>query len=214
MPMAGPQHLFFDAGHVFIKFDWVQVRAGFGRRAGKTEEQMQQVMAHLGSLGYESGVISTHNFLRELNQQLGTVNNPIEPDEFEQLWNHTFEEDAQMAELFQALRLHYPLHLISNTNEVQRSYLQRKFNYTRHFVTSTFSDDPDVCCRKPAAGIYLTALSRAGVVVAEDGNVSNCLFIDDLPGNVNAACQLGMQGILFTGLDDLVRDLKARGICW
>lgn len=43
-------------------------------------------------------------------------------------------------------------------------------------------------------------------------NASECLFIDDIQKNVDIGEEHGISGILFTGMDDLRRELNARGI--
>ena len=54
---------------------------------------------------------------------------------------------------------------------------------------------------KPDHRLFQVLLDRYQLK-AED-----CTFIDDNPANVEAACQLGMQGIVFTGADDLRKQL-------
>lgn len=59
---------------------------------------------------------------------------------------------------------------------------------------------------KPAPGIYRLLLDRNNLR-AED-----CIFIDDVPANVEGARALGLDGILFTGAEDLGRELAQRGV--
>ncbi len=59
---------------------------------------------------------------------------------------------------------------------------------------------------KPDAAIYKLLESRFGISLEES------LFVDDRQINVDAANALGMTGILFTGYDKLVSDLRAYGI--
>ena len=51
---------------------------------------------------------------------------------------------------------------------------------------------------KPDAAIYQLLCSRYGLTPAE------CVFIDDRPVNVEAARRVGMQGILYTGIESLL----------
>ena len=50
---------------------------------------------------------------------------------------------------------------------------------------------------KPDHRLFQVLLDRYGL------NAEECIFIDDNPANVEAARQMGMQGIVFTGADDL-----------
>ena len=43
-------------------------------------------------------------------------------------------------------------------------------------------------------------------------NPAECIFIDDIQKNVDIGEEHGIAGILFTGMDELHRELKARGI--
>lgn len=59
---------------------------------------------------------------------------------------------------------------------------------------------------KPKPEIYQKLLQRNDIT-AED-----CIFVDDRTENVEGAKAVGMDGILFTGADDLRAALKDRGI--
>ncbi|MBD8545295.1 HAD family hydrolase [Sphingomonas sp. CFBP 8760] len=58
---------------------------------------------------------------------------------------------------------------------------------------------------KPDAAIYRLALDRFGLPA------KGTVFIDDNAANVAGADAMGMTGILFTGIDDLVPRLRALG---
>lgn len=55
----------------------------------------------------------------------------------------------------------------------------------------TVIDSSEVRCRKPSAQIFHLSLERLGVRAPE-----RAVFLDDFPGNVDAARRLGMHGIL------------------
>ena len=61
----------------------------------------------------------------------------------------------------------------------------------------------EVGAAKPEPAIYAALSDRYGVVPAAS------VFIDDQPGNVDAARRLGFRAIRFTGAADLRRDLAA-----
>jgi putative hydrolase of the HAD superfamily len=193
--------LVFDMGHVFVDFVWEEVCNGFCTRSGKTRDEFRKVLTHVGGLGYETGTISTADFLSELNKQLGS---DISLDEFKVLWNHGFQENVEMAALLQALGQTLPLYLLSNTNEVHYRHLQDTYNVARHFKELILSYE--VGYSKPDARIYHEVLRRSGVPA------QHCLFVDDLPHNVQAAQTVGMQAIQFIGIDDLKQRLNALGI--
>ncbi len=92
--------LVFDMGHVFVRFDWEKVCQGFCERARVSRERFKTVLSEVAKLGYESGTCNTELFLRRMNELL---NCNISVVEFTALWNATFEEDEEMAELLQQL---------------------------------------------------------------------------------------------------------------
>ena len=59
---------------------------------------------------------------------------------------------------------------------------------------------------KPDAGIYEIAVRRSGFAAEE------LVFVDDKQANVDGAVAVGLDGILFTGADDLRRALRHRGL--
>ena len=192
--------LVFDMGHVFVDFDWEVVCAGFMKVSGKSREDMRQIFFHCAKLGYESGKIDTAGFLAELNKHLGTA---IEREEFCKIWNASFDENKEMAELLSVLREQRPLYLLSNTNEVHYEHLQGTFNVARHFNELLLSYE--LGCSKPEHTIYREVLKRSGFAAAE------CLFVDDLEPNIRAAQEVGLNTIHFKGAADLKTRLSAMG---
>lgn len=193
--------LVFDMGHVFVDFDWEVVCKGFYDRSGHSRDDFRGVLAYIGSLGYERGQIGTDAFLDELNKKLGIT---LSLDEFKALWNATFVENAEMAALLQSLKARYPLYLLSNTNEVHYRHLQDSFDVARHFNELILSYE--VGCSKPDPEIYQIVIERSGLLPGQ------CVFIDDLARNVDAARAIGMHAIQFVGIDDLRARLADLGV--
>lgn len=193
--------LVFDMGHVFVDFEWEAVCQGFCDHAGITREEFKPILKHVGSLGYESGLVKTDFVLAEINR---VANLTMTEEEFHKLWNATFRENQEMAALLQALKKDRPLYLLSNTNESHYTYLDREYNVARHFEELILSYL--VGSSKPEEAIYQEVLKRSGLPAEE------CLFVDDLPANIEAAQKLGMQTIQFVGIEDLKERLTAHGI--
>ncbi len=59
---------------------------------------------------------------------------------------------------------------------------------------------------KPEREIYQTFCDRFGLKPRE------CVFLDDVPINVQGAIDFGMEGLLFTGLPKALEDLKKLGV--
>lgn len=191
----------FDMGHVLIDFDWSMVCDGFCKRANFNGENFGPVLKHLGSLGYETGRVSTAVFLSELNKAL---NCQIDEAEFTNLWNATFVENLEMVKILNKLKSAFKLYLLSNTNENHYGWIQQNYDVARHFEELILSYE--VGHAKPDQPIYGEVISRSGFAPQQ------CLFVDDLEENIAAAKQVGMNGILFTSPDALRIELLEYGV--
>ena len=99
----------------------------------------------------------------------------------------------------------YRLVLLSNTNELHARQFRRQFADTlAHFDALVLSHE--VGLRKPCADIYAHCHRLA------DCPPSQCLFIDDLPANIEAARACGWQGIVYQRGLDLRRELRKLGV--
>lgn len=192
--------LVFDMGHVFIDFEWEAVCRGFCTRAGRSIEELRAVFVEVSKLGYESGRINTDDFLAELNTRLSCS---LTREEFTEIWTTSFRENEHMAVLLNKLKSQRALYLLSNTNEVHYEWLQSRYDVARHFEELILSYK--VGSSKPELAIYQEVLKRSGMAA------ERCLFVDDLEPNINAANQVGMQTILFRGVDDLKSKLTTYG---
>jgi epoxide hydrolase-like predicted phosphatase len=103
-------------------------------------------------------------------------------------------------QLIERLRPPYRTAVLSNADNT----LMRRLTHD-HRIHHLFDDivcSADVGMAKPDAGIYALAANRLGLPEKE------CVFIDDLEANVNAAREAGMQAICFR--IDLGHSLEAQ----
>ena len=61
----------------------------------------------------------------------------------------------------------------------------------------------EVGLRKPDTAFYQLVLRRVGLPAP------SVLFVDDKPGNVDAARALGIQGVVYTGMDHLEAAIRS-----
>lgn len=94
--------------------------------------------------------------------------------------------------------------ILSNMGEVNLAYMRKTFDWLKGFTHLTWSSELRMA--KPEPAIYQHTLEKMGVAAGE------ALFIDDLQKNIDAARVLGIDGILFTDVPQLRRDLAARGL--
>jgi len=116
-----------------------------------------------------------------------------------------FTPNAEVCALVPAFKPRYRLLLLSNTNELHAIQFRRQFADTlAHFDGLILSHE--VGLRKPCADIYTHCHKLA------DCEPSQCLFIDDLSANIEAARACGWQGIVYHPGLDLRHELKKLGV--
>jgi len=94
--------------------------------------------------------------------------------------------------------------VLSNMGDATRDHLLREHAWLRTFHHLTWSCE--LLIAKPDPAIYQHTLDKLGVTADE------AIFIDDIQRNIDAAKTLGIDGILFTGVDQLRTDLAARNL--
>ncbi|MCA1686035.1 MAG: HAD family phosphatase [Planctomycetia bacterium] len=127
-------------------------------------------------------------------------------EEFARAWSDIFCLNEPVAALVRNLKASgYPLILGSNTNELHASQFRRQFRETlTHFDRLVLSYE--IGHIKPSAEFYLTCARAA------DAAPGDCLFIDDLPENVEGARSAGLSGLLYQDVTTLLNDLRSLGV--
>jgi putative hydrolase of the HAD superfamily len=124
--------------------------------------------------------------------------------EFFPMYGDIFTEIPATCALLERLQAHYPLYLLSDTNEIHFGYVLQTVGVLRHvreFVVSY-----QLGLLKPDPRIYREVLHRSGLPAAA------CVFIDDRPGNVDGAVGVGMHGIRFESPAQCTAALAALGV--
>ncbi len=96
------------------------------------------------------------------------------------------------------------LYGLSNWSAADFPPIRQRYGFFDWFDTIVISGE--VGSAKPETRIYQALLERTGRE-AED-----CLFIDDMPQNIEAARKLGFQTIWYQNPDQLKRELAERGL--
>ena len=126
-------------------------------------------------------------------------------DEFCAAWCSILEPQTILSDqLFTQLGARCRLGLLSNTDPIHVAYIERHFDFLRHFPARIYSCS--VGASKPSPAIYQAALRAVGVSAAE------ALYIDDIEEFAEAARQLGLDAIHFEDPAQLARELSSRGL--
>jgi len=176
----------FDLGKVLLHFDWdIMLR----HIAEKTPLSPEEITALLKNdpqvIAYEIGGISSTKFFSHLKKVLhyrGTSK------ELRACFSDIFTPMADHIALAAQLAPHYPLALISNTNEAHIAHAEATYSFFSLFHARIYSHQ--VKTMKPKPEIYQAALTALGGI-----DPLEALFIDDLEPNILGATQLGWQTI-------------------
>ena len=121
------------------------------------------------------------------------------------MWDEPMLPIAGMAELVEELKEKgYGIYLLSNASIRQHEYWPRIPGW-QFFDGKIISADEKVM--KPHPDYYLRALERFKLIPGE------CVFIDDVPANIEGAMYCGIPGIVFHGdAKQLRRQLREKGV--
>ena len=196
--------IYLDLGKVLIDFDLNVAIQGLEKA---TSWSLPAIKAFLsGDLirDYERGTSSTSEFHRTFCDTLGTS---IPLQKFRRVWSAMFLEQPLLSESFlRGLQRKYPLHLLSNTNELHYDYMLEKYSILELFDQRVLSFQ--VGRMKPEQEIYRIAVERAGVPSGE------VFFADDRPENVAGALSAGIQAVQFLDEAKLKQDMTQAGIAF
>jgi epoxide hydrolase-like predicted phosphatase len=199
--------IIFDFGNVVAHFDYLRAASTLGSSIGLTGEEVLDRVRPLGFSdqlkAYESGKMTAEEFSRVVSDMVGLA---ISHDEFASAWADIFCLNESVAPLLAALKADgYTLVLGSNTNDLHAAQFRRQFaEHLAHFDRLVLSYE--VGHIKPSANFYLACASAAG---ARPGD---CIFIDDLPENVEGARAAGLVGLLYRDTETLIADLAGLGV--
>jgi putative hydrolase of the HAD superfamily len=193
----------FDFGNVIGFFDHWLVTKRLAAHGDVPAEEFHSFLFG-GSLEdeYEKGRIDSAEFLKCVRERgrLRCSEEVLVADYTEIFW-----PNAEVCALLPQLKPSYRLLLASNTSELHSRQFRRQFaDILRVFDALVLSHEIGV--RKPERAFFVRCLGLAGCGAGE------CVFIDDLPANVAGARACGWHGILYTGIENLRRDLAALGI--
>jgi glucose-1-phosphatase len=151
---------------------------------------------------YESGILDTVAFRAQVRERCRLTCDDVQ---FDAAYADMFVPNPETCELLPKLRERYRLLLLSNTTDVHSRWFLLQFaDVIALFDGVVLSHEVGV--RKPDRRIYERCLALAECAAGE------CLFVDDLPPNVEAARACGWQGIVYQPGGDFVRRLSAIGV--
>ena len=150
---------------------------------------------------WECGKITERDFLNRLNRDLG---NKLDLNAVKLTILNEQKLNNDLLPVIKELQSQYLL--LALTNHAREWFEPSKLKYSLGRIFSRIYTSYELGVQKPDPRIYNILLRE------EKLNPDDCLFIDDYDANVAAARDLGMRAIKFTGVNELVSELKLAGI--
>ena len=151
---------------------------------------------------YETGKISAAAFHERIGDYLETE---LSFDEFNSASNEAIEAgDDGIDGIVKTLSKKYQLAILSNTNPVHYEYIKEKYSIIGLFDHILLSYEMGTM--KPDIEAYEKLIN------ATSKPPSQHLFIDDRIENIDAAKEIGMDGIHYKSIKGLIAALRERGI--
>src|SRR6266545_2867780 len=177
--------LVFDFGNVLAYFDHQRAVDKLVRFTDRPRaELMLDLYGGAVESDYEVGVITTAEYVRlgKLNGRLACTD-----DEFLAAFVDIFWRNDEVCDLIPRLKPRYRLVLASNTNDAHyRHYTRRFADVLAHF--DRLCPSHQIGSRKPHPEYFAHCQRFA------DAKPGECLFVDDLSANVEAARRHGWEG--------------------
>ena len=201
---SGRDHsaIVYDFGGVLVEIDFDRVIACWARHAGVPFAMLKPRFTHGAAYqAHERGEIEVAEYFQALRAELGI---DIPDPAFAEGWDAVFgEEIAPTIEIVHALADSIPQYVFSNTNAVHHRHWGPRYRealapLARHFVSH------EMGCRKPERESFEMIAREIATPL------DRIVFFDDTAANVDAACALGIRGVLVRSPLDVARVLKPR----
>ena len=197
--MSKIKNFVFDVGDVLIDFRY----RDHMRDLGFSEEAVEYLSEHMILTEFwhemDLGLRSEKDAIEHYSGKM-----PQYSKEVEIFWKNTEDlvrEQEYSAPLIRAVKAAgYGAYILSNYPKELSETHWPKFRFLPEadgYIISALEK-----LAKPDPAIFRLLTTRFGLELSE------CIFIDDNPRNVEAAKKLGMEAIHFTGYDMLIRDLS------
>jgi glucose-1-phosphatase len=203
MSQSAPKALLFDLGRVLVPFEFKRAYRAMEALTGlETAEIRTRLAATNLFRQFETGLMEPEQFAANVMETLGFR---CELPQFSEIWSSIFLPETLIPDsAIENLASRYRLIIVSNTNRLHFEMLERTYPIFRHFFGHILSYQ--VKAMKPDPALYAAALHMAECLPHE------CVFIDDLPENVDGAELAGFDGIVFQSFTQLSEELRRRGV--
>jgi putative hydrolase of the HAD superfamily len=195
--------ILFDFGNVLAFFDHHQAVRQLAEYSPLSCEEVYRILDRVShESGYDTGDVETPAFMKRIREECSL---DCDDADLARAVSDIFTRNPEICDLLPRLRLKYRLLLLSNTNDLHATWYRRQFaDDFLHLDGLIFSHE--VRARKPDRKIYEAAHQITNARHEE------CLFLDDLEPNIDAARAFGWKGIVYRHGNGLAEQLDGFGI--
>lgn len=190
-----------DLGNVLAPFDFARAGHRFAVLTGRPFDEVFPRLRGEPYRAFESGQLDAETFFEQLTRELG-VSLPFEL--CRDAWNDIFTIDEAMAGLMGELAGRYRTYLWSNVSPVHLAYLRARLPVLERFTGLHLSYE--LGAMKPDPAFYAAALARGKL------SPERCIFIDDVPANLEGARAFGIPGVLHRSAAETRNALARLGV--
>jgi putative hydrolase of the HAD superfamily len=195
--------LFLDIGGVLLTNGWdTRARTTVLKSLDLNIEEFETRHHQINDI-YEQGKITIEEYLRRV---LFYQDRPFSMDKFRDLIFEQSKPFPEMLNLFRQLKERYRLRVVIMSNEARELLVYRIKKFELDKLADFFISSCFVGLRKPDTDIYRMALEVAQV------QAEQVLFVEDRPMFLQAAEDLGINGILHTDYKETVEKLASWGL--
>lgn len=195
--------ILFDFGNVIACFDHrIAIRKFIADCDLNVEQCYSLIYDTAAEDAFEAGRMSSEDFVRRSCAAIGYRGSP---EQFRSAFEAIFTPNREVCALIPRLAKRYKLVLASNTNEIHSQHFRRTYrDVLSHFSALGLSHEAGA--RKPDRRFFEHCQAIA------ECRPHECLFIDDLAINVDAARAFGWRAIQYVSFDDLLQQLRSHKI--
>ena len=196
--------IFFDIGGVLIDIHPERTYQYLSDSADVDVSMVKESFPWDAHDQYERGIMNNEDWFITYKESLPQ---PccLKRSDFWNAWKLLLGEEKNTVNILEALNKQYSIWLLSNTNPKHiQDEIEKRYLFPSLVNGAVYSFDVGV--RKPEKEIYEIAMQRA------NANPQECLFIDDILENIQAAKQIGIERIHFISSEQLKQELVHLGI--
>jgi 2-haloacid dehalogenase len=194
------RNVVFDVGQVFVRLDDRSFR-GLLTEKGVDASDLNVLLERVSFNDHETGKLHGIGLMERF---AGLASMPVSAVDLHAKWIDMFELQPRMVDLAQRLSERYRVYLLSNVGDLHWAHLSREFRIHQIGHGALLSYLAGVM--KPHEGIYVEAERRFALEPAAT------VFIDDRAENIVAAQARGWHGIVHSGYDTTLAELRALAV--